>query len=132
MLISKIILLTLLATGGRGRTFDDIAATVFPLGQKVLGFGDALYSKLRFSGSQAQAGEERVAAGTFDPITWTLTTDTYAPNHYQTAPYVANGYFGQALPSEGVGYWIERNFSASKGSWELNGGLSFRRGEVSL
>lgn len=42
---------------------------------------------------------------------WLLETTTFTPNHFQTAPYVANGYFGQTLPSEGVGYWIERDAS---------------------
>ena len=124
MLISKITQLALLATAGTARTFGDIAATVFPLGQKVLSFSDAPYSGLRISGSEAPRAGEKLAAGTFDLITWTLATESYTPNHYQTAPYVANGYFGQALPSEGVGYWIERNFSASEGSWELNGRYS--------
>jgi hypothetical protein len=40
---------------------------------------------------------------------WLLETTAFTPNHFQTAPYVANGYFGQTLPSEGVGYWIERD-----------------------
>lgn len=40
---------------------------------------------------------------------WLLETTRFMPNHFQTAPYVANGYFGQTLPSEGVGYWIERD-----------------------
>lgn len=40
---------------------------------------------------------------------WLLETTTFTPNHFQTAPYVANGYFGQTLPSEGVGYWVERD-----------------------
>lgn len=42
---------------------------------------------------------------------WTLSTNTFAPGHYQTAPYVANGYFGQTLPTEGVGYWVENDGS---------------------
>jgi hypothetical protein len=46
--------------------------------------------------------------GKFDPITWTISTRIFCPNQFSTAPYVANGYFGQALPSESVGYWVER------------------------
>src|SRR5271156_5191581 len=26
---------------------------------------------------------------------WTLSTHKFIPNHYQAAPYIANGYFGQ-------------------------------------
>ncbi|RFU27066.1 hypothetical protein B7463_g9262, partial [Scytalidium lignicola] len=42
------------------------------------------------------------------------------PNHFQAYPYVANGYFGQTLPAEGVGYWIQSNRSADGQSWSFN------------
>ncbi|KAH6699031.1 family 65 glycoside hydrolase [Leptodontidium sp. MPI-SDFR-AT-0119] len=60
----------------------------------------------------------KLQKGTFDPVSWTVSTDTFCPNHFRTAPYVANGYFGQALPSESVGYWIEKR---ADGSWASNG-----------
>lgn len=37
---------------------------------------------------------------------WELTTAEFVPNHDQSSPYVADGYFGQRLLAEGVGYWI--------------------------
>ncbi|PKX99836.1 glycoside hydrolase family 65 protein [Aspergillus campestris IBT 28561] len=51
-----------------------------------------------------------------------LCTDSFLPNHYQTAPYVSNGYFGQTLPSEGMGYWVQRgeNGSFTNNSWPLD------------
>lgn len=45
----------------------------------------------------------------FESEDWVLETRAFLPNHYQTSPYVSNGYFGQSLPVEGVGYWIERD-----------------------
>ncbi|CRG91163.1 hypothetical protein PISL3812_08211 [Talaromyces islandicus] len=53
---------------------------------------------------------------------WLLETTTFTPNHFQTAPYVANGYFGQTLPSEGVGYWIERDANGEyvQNTWPLD------------
>ena len=48
-----------------------------------------------------------------DDAKWMLCTDAFVPNHYQTAPYVSNGYFGQTLPSEGMGYWIQRGENGS-------------------
>lgn len=53
-----------------------------------------------------------------DNFQWTLTTETFTPNRYQCAPYVSNGYFGQTLPAEGAGYWVERK---ADGSPALNG-----------
>ncbi|KAH8703343.1 putative maltose phosphorylase [Talaromyces proteolyticus] len=53
---------------------------------------------------------------------WLLETHTFLPNHFQTAPHVSNGYFGQTLPSEGVGYWIERaaNGEYAQNTWPLD------------
>ncbi|KAH7175308.1 glycoside hydrolase family 65 protein [Dactylonectria macrodidyma] len=54
---------------------------------------------------------------------WTLSTDTFLSNHYQSSPYVANGYFGQRLPAEGAGYWIYRDDSTGgyiANSWPLD------------
>lgn len=42
----------------------------------------------------------------YDPASWTLSTSTLIPNHYQTQPYVANGYHGSRIPAEGIGYWV--------------------------
>jgi hypothetical protein len=55
-------------------------------------------------------------SATSDP--WLLSTNQFQGNHYQNSPYVANGYFGQRLPAEGVGYWIYRN--ESTGDYLLN------------
>lgn len=103
---------------------DRIKSAVFSSAQQIFGLDpvQTLYDRIGIYEPQDQIPPQEGAA-VFDPVTWTLTTNKFDPNHYQTAPYVSNGYFGQALPSEGVGYWIERNFSASKGSWELNGTL---------
>lgn len=49
---------------------------------------------------------------------WILTTNQFIANRYQTSPYVANGYFGQRLPAEGVGYWIYQDHST--GGYMLN------------
>ncbi|KAH8588922.1 family 65 glycoside hydrolase [Bisporella sp. PMI_857] len=57
-----------------------------------------------------------------DDETWLLCTDSFVPNRYQTAPHVANGYFGQSLPAEGAGYWIQRaeNGTYAKNTWPLD------------
>ncbi|KAH0489787.1 hypothetical protein TgHK011_001285 [Trichoderma gracile] len=60
-------------------------------------------------------------SATYDP--WLLSTHQFQGNHYQNSPYVANGYFGQRLPAEGVGYWIYRNESTGDyllNSWPLD------------
>ena len=54
------------------------------------------------------------AEASYDPPSWTLETDAFIPNHYQSSPYVANGYFGQRLPAEGVGHWVYRNATGSE------------------
>ncbi len=51
---------------------------------------------------------------------WVMSTNTFRPNEYQTYPYVANGYFGQSLPAEGSGYWIQKNESSIATGWSLN------------
>ncbi|KAI5460919.1 Six-hairpin glycosidase-like protein [Mariannaea sp. PMI_226] len=54
---------------------------------------------------------------------WILTTDSFVPNRYQNSPYVANGYFGQRLPAEGVGYWVYKDESTQEdllNSWPLD------------
>lgn len=38
---------------------------------------------------------------------WVLETNEFVPNQYQRTSYVSNGYIGQRLPAEGVGYWID-------------------------
>lgn len=67
--------------------------------------------------------DEQLNVTTYDLKTHTLKTTAFMPNHYQTGPYVANGYFGQRLPSEGMGYWIQKNLTGS--SWPLNGGKNY-------
>lgn len=42
-----------------------------------------------------------------DKWSWILETNEFVPNQYQRTPYVSNGYIGQRLPAEGVGYWID-------------------------
>lgn len=56
--------------------------------------------------------------GSPDSDTWTLSTKQFIANRYQNSPYVANGYFGQRLPAEGVGYWIYEDNST--GGYMLN------------
>ncbi|KAB5585706.1 glycoside hydrolase family 65 protein [Coniochaeta sp. 2T2.1] len=59
----------------------------------------------------------------WDSDPWTLSTTTFTPNHYQSSAYVANGYFGQRLPAEGVGYWTyldEANGGYLQNSWPLD------------
>ncbi|KAH8802506.1 family 65 glycoside hydrolase [Xylogone sp. PMI_703] len=56
----------------------------------------------------------------YNPDEWLLQTSTFRPNHFQSYPNVANGYFGQTLPAEGVGYWIQRNRTADGEPWVLN------------
>lgn len=43
---------------------------------------------------------------TYDADNWVLSTTTFIPNHYQTQPYVANGYHGSRVPAEGIGFWV--------------------------
>lgn len=38
---------------------------------------------------------------------WVLETNEFVPNQYQRTPYISNGYIGQRLPADGVGYWID-------------------------
>lgn len=42
----------------------------------------------------------------YDAKNWVLSTTTFIPNHYQTQPYVANGYHGSRVPAEGIGFWV--------------------------
>jgi hypothetical protein len=125
MRTSVFIEIAFVVTTASGALLDRITSAVFCPAQQIFGLDpvQTLYDRVGIYEPQDQIPPEGVKLGgaIFDPVTWTLTTDKFDPNHYQTAPYVSNGYFGQALPSEGVGYWIERNFSASEGSWELNG-----------
>lgn len=80
-----------------GQNWDTILSRV-----GTAGFSPAFLQKpLGYRPGQQPSG--------FFPDDWVLETRTFLPNHYQTAPYVSNGYFGQSLPSEGVGYWIERD-----------------------
>ncbi|KAK7228012.1 hypothetical protein V2G26_000182 [Clonostachys chloroleuca] len=53
-----------------------------------------------------------------DRVDYILRINKFTPNQYQAAPYVSNGYFGQALPAEGVGYWVFQN---EDGTPALNG-----------
>ncbi|KAL7898809.1 glycoside hydrolase family 65 protein [Trichoderma sp. SZMC 28014] len=56
--------------------------------------------------------------GSADSDPWILSTEQFIGNRYQNSPYVANGYFGQRLPAEGVGYWTYRDDST--GGYVLN------------
>lgn len=42
----------------------------------------------------------------YDAKNWVLSTTSFIPNHYQTQPYVANGYHGSRVPAEGIGFWV--------------------------
>jgi hypothetical protein len=55
--------------------------------------------------------QDHPLAESFENSSWTLTSTRFVPNKFQHRPYVANGYFGQNLPAEGVGYWADRNHS---------------------
>ncbi|RPA98401.1 hypothetical protein L873DRAFT_1687777 [Choiromyces venosus 120613-1] len=57
----------------------------------------------------------------YDPESWTLSTKTLITNHYQTQPYVANGYHGSRIPAEGIGYLVLKNNSNRNGVWPING-----------
>lgn len=72
----------------------------------------------RLPGLFDKLGQRAGSSADIDREAWILTTDTFQPNHYQAAPYVANGYFGQTLPAEGVGFWA---FKKDDGSPDLNG-----------
>lgn len=60
----------------------------------------------------------RASPGSEDSDHWILSTMQFIANRYQNSPYVANGYFGQRLPAEGVGYWTYQDNST--GSYVLN------------
>lgn len=60
----------------------------------------------------------RGSPGSADSDPWILSTKQFIANRYQNSPYVANGYFGQRLPAEGVGYWTYRDNST--GGYVLN------------
>ena len=51
---------------------------------------------------------------------WIMQAAGFSPNQFQTYPYVANGYFGQTLPAEGVGYWIQKNRSTDTEASSIN------------
>lgn len=56
---------------------------------------------------------------TYDSKRWSLSTTSFIQNRYQVQPYVANGYHGTRLPVEGMGFWVERNYT---GKWQpVNG-----------
>ncbi|KAH8906678.1 glycoside hydrolase family 65 protein [Coniochaeta sp. PMI_546] len=79
----------------------------------------ALWGHTRAHSHDRSGGDS--ASGDADP--WTLSTDTFTTNHYQSSTYVANGYFGQRLPVEGVGYWIYRDNATGgymQNSWPLD------------
>ena len=70
------------------------------------------------SAQQLPLGADRV--GLDEKNGWTASTERFSPNQYQRRPYVSNGYFGQNLPIEGVGYWVDQN--ETSGDSALNGG----------
>ncbi|EED14244.1 maltose phosphorylase, putative [Talaromyces stipitatus ATCC 10500] len=57
-----------------------------------------------------------------DNWNWVLETNQFVPNQYQRTPYISNGYIGQRLPAEGVGYWIDidKDGEYVRNSWPLD------------
>jgi hypothetical protein len=51
---------------------------------------------------------------------WLMQTTVLSQNEFQAYPYVSNGYFGQTLPAEGVGYWVQQNKSTASGGFSVN------------
>ncbi|KAH8815399.1 putative maltose phosphorylase [Xylogone sp. PMI_703] len=100
--------------------FESISSNIISSLQQVLQFA-AIPSgptPLQKYLSSVEETCSKLEQGKFDPVTWTITTNTFCPNHFQAAPYVANGYIGQALPAEGTGYWVEKR---PDGSDAING-----------
>lgn len=64
-----------------------------------------------------QKAEHTFANGTDE---WSMQTELFSSNEFQAYPYVSNGYFGQTLPAEGLGYWVQQNRSTTKGTPSLN------------
>lgn len=118
------VVLPLLAVSSTAVLLENITARVLGPVRQVLGLagqyleGPWMPTALQMYLSSIEDSCSKLQKGTFDPVSWTVSTDTFCPNHFRTAPYVANGYFGQALPSESVGYWIEKR---ADGSWASNG-----------
>ena len=117
-------LFLLLVVTSTALVLDGVVAEVFGSVRRVLGFaaqfmdGPLKPTALQKYLSSVKDSCTNLQQGTFDSVTWTISTNTFCPNHFQTGPYVANGYFGQALPSEAVGYWTEKH---PDGSWATNG-----------
>ena len=65
-------------------------------------------------------GQEHAQSWPYRGDDWLMQSGKFNPNEYQVYPYVANGYFGQTLPAEGVGYWIQQNKSTAEKSWSIN------------
>lgn len=120
------VVLPLLVVSSTAALLESIAAQVLGPVRQVLGLvgkfveGPWKPTALQIYLSSIEDSCSKLQKGTLDPVTWTVSTDTFCPNHFRTAPYVANGYFGQTLPSESVGYWIEKR---ADGSWASNGEL---------
>lgn len=51
---------------------------------------------------------------------WLMQSRVFNQNKFQAYPYVSNGYFGQTLPAEGVGYWVQQNKSFAAGGFSVN------------
>jgi hypothetical protein len=123
---ASVVVLPLLFLSGSCTPLESIAAHVFGSLQQVLEFAGQLTEnswRLTTISKHSPSIRKRCSNlknGAFHLATWTVSTDTFCPNHFSTAPYVSNGYFGQSLPSEAVGYWIEKR---PDGSLANNGGL---------
>src|SRR3979490_1648348 len=107
------VVLPLLAVSSTATLLNGIAGQVRGSVRQILGFagqfaeGPWKPTALQKYLSSVEDSCSNLQKAAFDPVTGAVSTATFGPNHFQTAPYVANGYFGQALPSESVGYWIE-------------------------
>jgi len=90
-----------------------IYAFIFSRGP-LSGFQGPLWQSLQFSLRR----EEHSSAHAADE--WSMQTKIFRPNEFQAYPYVSNGYFGQTLPAEGVGYWVQQNTSTTTRTLSIN------------
>jgi hypothetical protein len=80
------------------------ATQIFDTTQYQQTFTDATHWNLRFGSNEGLKSSPLAETQNWS---WTLETNEFVPNQYQRTPYVSNGYIGQRLPAEGVGYWID-------------------------
>jgi hypothetical protein len=118
----SVVALLVLSTPSNCSPLEVVLGQVFTSVQRVFGFGGQNVTAswkptaLQKDFSSVKDSCNNLELGAFDPVTWSISTSTFCPNRFSTAPYVANGYFGQALPSESTGFWIEKRADGSVAS----------------